>query len=220
MKKLFVSLILGACLVFPFSSQSYAASYTSYVDRVVDGDTVYLKNAVLGTTKVRMLSIDAPETNYNGQSQSPWGTNAKNYLSQLLPSGTKVTIETDTEAKDAYGRLLAHVKKGTLNVNKEMVRQGHAVTYYIWPNMKYFTDYQSAYLEAKNSGKGMWSPSNPIKELPFEFRDRISGQEPDKYVGNYYTKKYVIPSLYKQIPIEKRVFFFNEQDAQEAGYTK
>ncbi|SFJ65011.1 thermonuclease family protein [Thermoflavimicrobium dichotomicum] len=224
MKRVYLTILSSLMLLvasFTVSPvQSSAATYTATVDYVVDGDTVHLKESVLGTNKVRMLSIDAPESNYQGQAQNPWGTNAKNYLTQLLPSGTQVTIETDTEEKDSYGRLLAHIKKGTLNINKEMVRQGHAVTYYIWPNMKYFTEYQSAYLEAKQNGRGMWNPSNPINELPFEFRDRISGQPQDKYVGDYYTKTYVDPANYKQIPIEKRVFFFNESDAISAGYTK
>ncbi|EIJ78288.1 non specific extracellular endonuclease cleaving RNA and DNA [Bacillus methanolicus PB1] len=225
MKKSISSLVLPFFVVLMmfsglFPQVSSAATYTATIDRVVDGDTVYLKELIKGTNKVRMLSIDTPETNYNGQAQEPWGTAAKNYLTQLLPSGTKVTIETDTEETDAYGRLLAHIHKGTLDVNKEMVRQGHAVTYYIWPNMLHFEEYQQAYLEAKQNGRGMWNPSNPINELPFEFRDRVSGQPQDKYVGDFYTKLYVSPADYQQVPIEKRVFFFTESDAQAAGYTK
>jgi endonuclease YncB( thermonuclease family) len=221
MRKTVLTLLLVFSLLFPMvPKDSYAATYTSTVDRVVDGDTIYLTQPVLGKTKVRLLSIDAPESYYNGQSQDPWGTDAKNYLTQLLPPGTPVTIETDVEDTDAYGRLLAHVWKGSLDVNKEMLRQGYAVTYYIWPNMKYFEDYQAAYLEAKQNGRGIWNPSNPLQELPFEFRDRVSGSSQDKYVGDYYTKKYVDPVDYKQIPIENRVFFFTESDAINAGYTK
>ncbi|MGG3625179.1 thermonuclease family protein [Bacillus gobiensis] len=203
-----------------FPNTSFAATYNATIDRVVDGDTVYLNETINGTYKVRMLSIDTPETNYQGEAQEPWGTEAKNYLNQLLPSGTQVTIETDAEETDAYGRLLAHVHKGSLDVNEEMVRQGHAATYYIWPNMLHFEEYQQAYLEAKQNGRGIWDPSNPMQELPFEFRDRVSGQSQDKYVGDFYTNKYVVPSDYQQIPIENRVFFFNESDALSAGYTK
>jgi endonuclease YncB( thermonuclease family) len=214
-----IAIAIGASISV-FAPSSKAATYTATVDRVVDGDTVYLKETIKGTNKVRMLSIDTPETNYQGASQEPWGANAKNYLAQLLPSGTKVTVETDVEETDAYGRLLAHLYKGSLDVNKEMVRQGHAVTYFIWPNLLHFSEYQNAYLEAKQNGRGMWSTANPIKELPFEFRDRISGQPQDKFVGDYSTKKYVAPADYKQVPIEKRVFFFSEADAKAAGYTK
>ncbi|GGE30135.1 hypothetical protein GCM10011571_35410 [Marinithermofilum abyssi] len=210
-------LLIGMIAVIP--QPAAAATYQATVEYVVDGDTINLTNPVLGTDKVRLLSIDAPETNYNGQNQNPWGTNAKEYLQQLLPPGTTITIETDTEETDAYGRLLAHIWKGNLDVNKEMLRQGHAVTYYIWPNMKYYETYRSAMLEAKNAGRNIWNPQNPLPELPFEFRDRVSGSQQDKYVGDYYTKKYVQPADYKQVPVENRVFFWNAQDAQQAGYT-
>jgi endonuclease YncB( thermonuclease family) len=197
-----------------------SAAYTATIDHVVDGDTVHLKENIQGTNKVRLLSIDTPETNFLGKSQEPWGTSAKNYLHELLPPGTRVTIETDVEKTDHYGRLLAHIYKGSLDVNKEMVRQGQAVTYFIWPNMLNFKNFQLAYLEAKQNGRGIWNPSNPLPELPFEFRDRISGESQDKYVGDFFTKKYVAPNDYKKISIENRVFFFTESDARSAGYTK
>lgn len=201
-------------------SEAEATSYTATVERVVDGDTVNLNNEVLGTKKVRLLSIDAPETNYQGKNQQPWGGDAKNYLSQLLPPGTSITVQTDVEEKDSYGRLLAHIFKGDLDINKEMVRQGHAVTYYIWPNTLHFAEYQTAYQEARAAELGMWNTTNPITELPFEFRDRASNGTQDKYVGNYDTKQYVSPEAYQQIPIEKRLFFFTESDARKAQYTK
>ncbi|MBA4494477.1 thermonuclease family protein [Paenactinomyces guangxiensis] len=217
-----VSIILAfiAIIGLSFHIALFSTSYTATVDRVVDGDTIYLKQSVLGTTKVRLLAIDAPETNYNGSAQEPWGTEAKNYLTQLLPSGTPVTIETDVAEKDNYGRLLAHIQKGSLNINREMVRQGHAVTYYIWPNMKYFESYRRALLKARRDGFGIWNPNNPLKELPFAFRDRVSGSGPDKFTGDYFSKIYVDPEDYKQISIENRVFFFSEEDAQAAGYRR
>ncbi|PTX64389.1 endonuclease YncB(thermonuclease family) [Melghirimyces profundicolus] len=222
MKKIFSFMGLLALLTTLFTvvpQDAHANTYNATIDYVVDGDTVYLNEEILGTKKVRLLSIDAPETNYYGESQDPWGPNATEYLEQLLPPGTPVTIETDTEELDAYGRLLAHVWKGDLDVNEDMLRQGHAVTYYIWPNMKYFEEYRSAMLEAKEAGRNIWDPDHPMTELPFEFRDRVSGDEQDKYVGDYYTKEYVQPADYKQVPMENRVFFFTEQDAQDAGYT-
>lgn len=212
-------MVLGI-LIGTFPQPAAAASYTSTVDYVVDGDTIYLKQAVLGTTKVRLLSIDTPETNYNGQNQGHHAYDATNYLKQLLPAGTKITLVTDTDEKDSYGRLLAHVFKGTLDVNKEMLLKGHAVTYYIWPNMKYFVEYRDAMQQARQAGLGIWNPNDPLTELPFEFRLRISGRSPDKYVGNYDTKFYVDPVDYKKVAVENRVFFFTEQDAIAAGYQR
>lgn len=36
--------------------------YESVVERVVDGDTIHLKEPVLGSTKVRYVNIDTAET--------------------------------------------------------------------------------------------------------------------------------------------------------------
>ncbi|RAL22591.1 thermonuclease family protein [Thermoflavimicrobium daqui] len=201
-------------------TQSQAPSYNATVDRVVDGDTIRLKQDVLGTRKVRLLSIDAPELHYQNQAQNPWAKQAKDFLENLIPPGTQIQLQTDQDAKDAYGRLLAHIRKGKIDINKEMLRKGHAVTYYIYPNLKHFKSYQAAYLDAKEKGKGMWDSTNPIPELPFEFRDRVSGQSQDKYVGDFEQKQYVSPEKYKQIQVEKRVFFLNEEDAIQAGYQK
>ncbi|SFJ51456.1 thermonuclease family protein [Thermoflavimicrobium dichotomicum] len=212
--------ILTSCLLLATSCHFEMNRKTAYVEKVIDGDTIHLTEPVMGTKKVRLVSVDAPETNYQGQAQHPWGEKAKNFLMDLLPAGTRIDLEWDQEAKDRYGRLLAHVWKGDTDVNKELIRHGHAVTYYIDPNMKYFEEYQSAYLRSKREGKGMWNPDQPISALPFEFRDQVSGQVQDKYVGNYDTRQYVPPDQYKSIPIEKRIFFLKEEDAKKAGYKK
>ncbi|UFJ43042.1 5'-nucleotidase C-terminal domain-containing protein [Brevibacillus humidisoli] len=192
-------------------------SYQSTVASVVDGDTVHLTTPVLGTTKVRMLSIDTPETNYNGKSQGYHAEAAKQKLMELLPPGTPVTLEVGSDPLDDYGRLLAHVHKGELDVNQEMVKQGMAVPYFIWPNLDHFEAYSAAAREAIDNGRGMWDPDNPIEELPYEFRFNQRGG-PDKYVGDYYTKQYVTPEKWEQIEVENRVFFFTQQEAEEAGY--
>ncbi|MCP3775777.1 thermonuclease family protein [Paenibacillus sp. MZ04-78.2] len=112
-----------------------AANYTSTVASVVDGDTIHLTTPVLGVTKLRFLSIDTPEKNYEGQSQGYYAEAASAKLAGLLPVGTEVVIETGQDPIDGYGRLLAHVyvKSTGLDVNKEMVRTGNAVNYFIWP---------------------------------------------------------------------------------------
>ncbi|MCF6138858.1 5'-nucleotidase C-terminal domain-containing protein [Pseudalkalibacillus berkeleyi] len=194
-------------------------SYEATIDRVVDGDTVHIQDPIIGSTKIRMLSIDTPETNYNDQSQGAHAEAATEELKRLLPAGTKVTVELGDEPQDAYGRLLAHIHKGEMDVNKEMVRLGRAVPYFIHPNLEHFEAYSTATKEAIENGSGMWDPNNPIEELPYEFRFNLRGG-PDKFVGDYFTKEYVTPDKWEDIPVENRVFFFEEQAAIDAGYTK
>ncbi|MEC2198089.1 thermonuclease family protein [Bacillus subtilis] len=194
---------------------AHAQTYTSTVKKVVDGDTIHLNQPVLGSTKMRLLSIDTPETNFQGKNQGEHAFAATNYLTQLLPSGTKVTIELGEECKDQYGRLLGHVYKSSLDVNKEMVRKGHAVTYFIYPNINHFTEYQSALVQAKNKGLGIWSRNNPLEELPFVFRARVSQRGLTKWVVDSQTKQIYAPHEYTKVPVERRLFFMSKSEATD-----
>lgn len=224
----FVMTLGTFCSFITFVPTAEAATYTSHVEYVKDGDTIVLTKPVKGTREVRLLGIDAPETfsvdgKDPGNQIDPHGLAAEEYLKQLLPKRTEVTLVTDQVELDGFGRLLAYVYKGDLDVNEELLRKGHAVTYVIWPNThdtNRYEIYRNAMLEAKNAGLGIWDPSNPLQELPFEYRDRMFDESQDKVVGDFYTKEYVDPADYQLIPVENRVFFFTEQDAIDAGYTK
>ncbi|MGM7702787.1 thermonuclease family protein [Pseudalkalibacillus sp. Hm43] len=193
--------------------------FSSSVKKVVDGDTIHLEKPVLGTTKVRFVSIDTPETNYQGASQGYYAEEATRQLQNLLPLSENVEIEVGDEPFDQYGRLLSIVIKENKNINKEMIELGMAVPYFIYPNLDHFKDYGEAVVRAKEAGKGLWNPEQPIDELPYEFRFNKRGG-PNKFVGHHETKKYVEPDKWEEIPIEHRVFFLNENDAVQAGYEK
>lgn len=188
---------------------------------VTDGDTINVTPPVLGESRVRMLSIDTPEKSYQGQNQEPHATAATNKLAELIPPGTAILLELGTEQKDAYGRLLGHVHRSSdnLDVNKEMLRTGNAVMYYIWPNVAYLEEYSEATKEAMDNKLGIWNAGNPLKELPYEFRSRVDGRGGvDKYAGDFTTKKYYAPQNYRNVPIENRVFFFESHEPSAAGY--
>lgn len=189
---------------------------------VTDGDTINVTPPVLGESRVRMLSIDTPEKSYQGQNQEPHATAATNKLAELIPPGTSILLELGTEQKDAYGRLLGHVHRSSdnMDVNLEMLRTGNAAMYYIWPNVAYLEEYSAATKEAMNNKVGIWDPSNPLSELPYEFRSRVDGRGGvDKFVGDFTTMKYYAPENYRNVPIENRVFFFESHEPSAAGYT-
>lgn len=96
-----------------------------------------------------------------------------------------------------------------------MVRKGHAVTYFIYPNFNHFMEYQSALVQAKNEGLGIWNPNNPLEELPFVFRARISHRGLTKWVGDSQTKQIYSPNDYKKVPVERRIFFMSESEATD-----
>lgn len=198
------------------------AVFEVVVESVTDGDTIRVTPPVLGETRVRMLSIDTPEKSYQGEMQEPHATAATQKLLEMIPPGTRILLELGTEQKDAYGRLLGHVFRSSdhLDVNEELLRTGHAAMYYIWPNVSYLEQYSAATKEAMDNGRGIWNPSNPLRELPYEFRSRVDGRGGvDKYVGDFKTMKYYAPRNYRQVPVENRVFFFESYEPAAAGYT-
>ena len=85
-----------------------ASAVEHRVSRIVDGDTVYMKDG----TKVRLRGIDTPERD------QPYGKQATRNLDKLI-GRTVFVVERDT---DRYGRLVGTLyTPEDVNVNLEMV---------------------------------------------------------------------------------------------------
>ena len=159
-RRLFLARLIGALVTVSIAGPALAGTcYTSRkVEYVNDGDTLQFCPAISGSRSARFLNIDAPEV--DGDAHEPWATDSRDHLRGLLPQSTAITIQTDVEQKDIYGRILGHVirDQDTLNTNREQLRLGHAVTYVIWPNQARFEDYRTAQKEAQDNGRGIWNP--------------------------------------------------------------
>jgi endonuclease YncB( thermonuclease family) len=96
-------------------------TYKAKVNKVVDGDTVNL-TIDLGfrmtmTANCRLAGINAPEMS------TKEGSISKLFLSNLIPVGSDVTIES---AKlDKYGRPVVRIG----DINDRMISEGMAVKY-------------------------------------------------------------------------------------------
>lgn len=121
------------------------------VTSVTDGDT--FRAACPGSTRVRLLLIDAPE-----RDQRPFGGQARARLLALTPPGSAVTLELDVAVHDQYGRLLAYVwlADGRM-VNEEMARAGFAVPLVYPPNVRYIERIRGAAAEARERRLGLWA---------------------------------------------------------------
>ncbi len=139
------------------------------VVRVVDGDTVViLLNGQ--EEKVRLIGVDTPESKNNekarrdssktGESVSEivkLGKEAAQYTKSILPKGTKVTVETDVQPRDRYGRLLAYLylENGEM-VNSLIIQNGYAQIMTIPPNVKYEDLFRKLMKEARENNRGLW----------------------------------------------------------------
>lgn len=145
----------------PRTETKDTASYdTATVLEVIDGDTVRLSIADREET-ARLIGIDTPETKHPTKPVECFGPQAAAFLAGLLPAGTTVRVERDSEARDSYRRLLLYVfvdtPRGERFVNLEIVARGYATPLSIEPNVRYQSHFVQASFDAERNGRGLWS---------------------------------------------------------------
>jgi endonuclease YncB( thermonuclease family) len=124
---------------------------------ITDGDTLTLL-VDREQIRVRLAQIDAPE------SDQPYGKKAKAALSALAFSKQAHVEVVDI---DRYGRTVGEVFVGGIDVNREMVRMGHA-----WAYTKYSHTTEIIELEAsaRAAKQGIWALPENQREPPWLWR--------------------------------------------------
>jgi micrococcal nuclease len=173
------------------------------VEGVIDGDTLVLASGA----RVRILGIDAPEMERDGQPADFLAHKAKAALSDLTLR-RQVALEYDRLGYDKYGRLLAYLflPDHTL-VNAELVRQGLARVYFIAPNMRYREVLLAAQQEAIEAQRGIWQ--------------KLLEQDEPYYLGNQNTFRLHRPKcpLAARMAKANQVRFTSLKDAYLQGYS-
>lgn len=125
---------------------------------IADGDTITVLTAARKPLKVRLADIDTPER------RQPWGMRARQALSEMVFQKPVHLRIVDT---DRYGRTVATVWIGDLNINAEMVRQGHA-----WVYRRYLRDSSLLDLEeqARQGRRGLWALPDAERTSPWIWR--------------------------------------------------
>lgn len=122
-KTFLVSSIVGLTLAsIPLTAQNLNAQTASaVVDRIVDGDTIVLRQN--GTQITGQLAcIDSPDW-VNGQPQTH-AQQSKDYLSELIPTGSSVRY--DSLGTISGRRSLVVIYRNNRNINVQMVAAGLA----------------------------------------------------------------------------------------------
>jgi len=120
------------------------------VRKASDGDSGKLSDG----RGYRLVGIDTPEKG------ARYADEARAYAKKML-DGRKVFLETATDPKDRYNRLLSWMwieEDGKRKlVNEEIVRAGLAYVYKIKPNIRYIDRLVAAQRETRAAGRGVWS---------------------------------------------------------------
>lgn len=115
------------------------------VEQVVDGDS--LRAVVDGApVEVRLQGINAPERD------ECWADAARDAL-QGLVAGAEITLVGHD--LDQFGRLLAVVYAGPLDVNRSLLEDGHAIA--TAGEHPLLADFLAAEADAFSRGRGLWA---------------------------------------------------------------
>jgi endonuclease YncB( thermonuclease family) len=148
--------ITALVLLAPLASG--AEVFSGKVVRVADGDTLTVL-VEQEQIKVRLAEIDAPES---GQ---PWSKRAKQALANKI-SGC--VIEVYWSFTDRYQRRVGHVRCAGRDVNRELVREGHAWVFRRWLRDETLLDDEA---HARAARVGLWGLPEAERVAPWEWRD-------------------------------------------------
>lgn len=157
--------LLSAVLFLSASVQA-KESFTGKVERIADGDTVWVRPDTGGRPrKLRLEGIDAPEIcQPGGEASRAWLVN----LAMHQP------VRVVVNHHDDYGRGLARLQLKGEDLGARIVRAGHAWSYR-W--RRSLGPYASEEQLARQSRLGLFAL--PSAELPRDFRKRHGSCYPD-----------------------------------------
>lgn len=173
MRKLIVALMF-------FSSTAHANEVSGNA-RVIDGDTIHIcLNDICDRNNrlnIRLANIDAPESNFRGRAQFctrnngiqyNCGDTSKEFLSLLINNNTVSCniLGNEVRNRGENTRKVGICYVNNVNINSEMVRQGHAV-YENYNRGHNYIEYQTY---AQQNRLGIWQDGISAFQKPSEFR--------------------------------------------------
>jgi len=137
---------------------------------VIDGDTFRYRKEDGSLQSVRLLGVDAPESNTaRYRSTECFWKEAKNYLTNLIKN-QYVTLEYDenSASNDAYGRMLAYVYLDWKLVNETLIAEWYAKEYTYKTAYSHQSEFKLAEEKARKSEKWLRSSSTCWKSIEEE----------------------------------------------------
>lgn len=149
-------------LFFICCGSAFSAEYEEYyqlrVIKVSDGDTITVITPHGQKKRVRLVEVDAPE------SDQAYGQHSTALLQRWLSGGL---VSLNVSGTDQYGRWLAHLYVGDVWLNGELVKAGAAWVYPQYAKTTILYQYEA---EARKNRVGIWSQPKTKQIPPWEFR--------------------------------------------------
>lgn len=158
-----IASLAAAALFLLLPSAAFSMPSGDYIVReVIDGDTVVLDN---GET-VRYVGVDTPEIN------EPFYLEAKARNATLVQGMLVNVLVCGAETRDKYGRVLAWVSSGGVQVNETLIKEGLGRALIIPPcGLVRARQFRELEKEARDGQRGIWGPfaERAVREIsPYE----------------------------------------------------
>jgi endonuclease YncB( thermonuclease family) len=128
------------------------------IKTVIDGDTLELSDG----RRVRLIGIDTPEIGRRGEPSEPFAEAARDRLRDL--AGHQVQLVEGVEAKDRYGRTLAHLFDAEgHNIEARLLREGLGFALAVPPNVALVDCHVAAEAQARRASLGVWQESPVVQ---------------------------------------------------------
>jgi endonuclease YncB( thermonuclease family) len=171
---------------FPSSAQQQCVADTAdlerhRVERVVDGDTLYLA----GGDSVRLIGVNTPEIGRDGRANEPLARDAQQALAGMLGRSPMVWLQDGEQSRDRYDRRLAYAfDEDGVSLSGRIISRGLGFHVVVAPNDRYAVCLQTQEDLARTGRSGIWADpafaAKPVRALqPGEggfarVRDRVT----------------------------------------------
>jgi micrococcal nuclease len=184
-------------------SKLFFSSSNNLVARVIDGDTIVLKDGRV----IRYIGIDAPE-----KKECFWEEAKK--LNEQLVSNKPVRLEFDTNQMDRFGRYLAYVYLDDLLVNRYLLEKGAAKFFLDTVNTKHQKKLIEAAELAHQKRVGLWQKCATNPKIGCIIKGNL-----DKYDKRFYHLPEYRHYPTVKVNLEKGdQWFCTEEEAKKAGF--
>ncbi|CAG0981076.1 Thermonuclease [Burkholderiales bacterium] len=163
-----IALAAGTAVALAAAGAAFA-DFSGRVVAVTDGDTLTVLDGTRAV-RVRLWGVDAPE---RGQ---PWSRRARD---ALAARAMHRDVRVETVGTDGYGRTLARVSVGGVDLAEAQLRDGMA-----WVFRRYTGDPALVALEedARDARRGLWMQREP--EAPWRYRERTAAARRGAWVAS------------------------------------
>ena len=130
------------------------------LEEVVDGDTLLVRTAAGAQVSVRLLGVKSFDTKLEKDVTKTYGQTAMDALRRSL-EGKPIRVLPHSTPKDKYGRSIATLFVDERDVGLELVKEGLALAYtvYPFPTMQMYLKEQEL---ARSDRRGLWDNPDAV----------------------------------------------------------